>query len=95
LYQVVRDHLDEFLGAAREHGALPPFMEHVLPQVPFRQWVVSYPFEMNGKLAFQPQLISAVERVVMRVLSRWYRDRGGGGQPGGLLVRHRFGNRRS
>jgi len=148
LYAVVRDHLDEFLRAARGHGALPAFIEktfraflkcgipefgclrlwcpacghddvvafsckkrgvcpscstraggdgaahlvdHVLPRVPMRQWVVSYPFELNGKLAFQPALLSATERVVMGVLSDWQQARGGG-QSGGVLVRHRFGS---
>ncbi|MEW5855489.1 MAG: transposase zinc-binding domain-containing protein [Myxococcota bacterium] len=52
-------------------------VEHVLPDVPIRQWVVSFPFELGGVLAFQPELLVAVERMVMDALCSWQRARGG------------------
>jgi len=149
LYAVVRDHLDAFLRSAREHGALPAFIEktfrallkcgipehgfirvhcarcghddivafsckrrgvcpscsaramgdgaahlvdHVLPRVPYRQWVVGFPFELNGPLAFQPGFLAATERIVVDALCRWQKARAGGkAQVGGIHVRHRFG----
>ena len=67
-------------------------VDHVLPAVPYRQWVVGFPFELNGPLAFQPGLLSATERIVVDALCRWQKARAGGnGQVGGIHVRHRFG----
>lgn len=67
-------------------------VDHVLPNAPYRQWVVSYPFELNGILAFQPEVCSAVEGLVMRMVAQFMRGKSGGGQAGGVLVRHRFGS---
>ncbi|MEW5855746.1 MAG: transposase, partial [Myxococcota bacterium] len=64
-------------------------VDRVLPNVPLRQWVVSYPFELMGKLAFQPELLCAVEKMVMDAISRCVAPPGS--QSGGVLVRHRFG----
>jgi hypothetical protein len=66
-------------------------VDHVLPHVPYRQWVFGYPFELGGMLAFQPDLLLAVERLVTDALCRWQADRGNG-KPGGIFVRHRFGS---
>ena len=63
----------------------------VLPHVPFRHLVVSYPFEVGQKLAFQPSLISAVERLVHKIIRVWQAKRGDG-KTGGMLFRHRFGS---
>ena len=43
-------------------------------------------------LAFRPELLTAVERVATGALTAWMKARCGGGQTGGVLVRHRFGN---
>jgi len=149
LYAVVRDHLDGFLRVAREHGALPAFIEktfraflkcgipergfirvhcaccghddvvafsckrrgvcascsaramgdgaahlvdQVLPKVPYRQWVVGFPLELNGPLAFQPGFLVATERMVVDALRPWQKARAGGDtQVDGIHVRHRFG----
>ncbi|MEW5854998.1 MAG: transposase zinc-binding domain-containing protein [Myxococcota bacterium] len=66
-------------------------VDHVLPRVPLRQWVVSFPFDLNGMLAFQPELLVAVERIVVDALRRWLEERAGGGKAGGVFIRHRFG----
>ena len=62
-------------------------VDHVLPRVPFRQWVVGWPFELGGMLAVRPELLKAVERVATGALTTWMRARCGGGQTGGVLVR--------
>ena len=67
-------------------------VDHVLPHAPYRQWVVSYPFELNGILAFQPEVCSAVEGLVMRMVAKLMKRKAGGAQAGGILVRHRFGS---
>ena len=66
-------------------------VDHVLPTVPYRQFVVSCPFELNARLAFRPALLAETERAVTTALCAWMKQRSGGGQPGGVLVRHRFG----
>jgi len=66
-------------------------VDHVLPNVPYRQWVVGYPFEYLRKLAFQPSLLAAVERIAADAVKTWMMARCGGGEAGGVLVRHRFG----
>ena len=64
----------------------------VLPHSEYRQWVVNYPFEMSQKLAFQPALISRVERLVAKVLREWAEAQGVKCESGGVLFRHRFGS---
>lgn len=79
--------------SARVMGdAAARLVDHVLPYAPYRQWVVSYPFELNGILAFRPELASAVEALVIRVVGGFMKTKAGGGQPGGILVRHRGGS---
>ena len=63
----------------------------VLPEVAYRHWVVSYPFEVSKKVGYQPKLISAVERLLLKVLRAWAEARGGKCMTGGVLIRHRFG----
>ena len=66
-------------------------VDHVLPAVPYRQWVFSWPLELGGKLAFQPELLAAVERIATKAMTAWMKARSGGGHAGGVWVRHRFG----
>jgi len=48
-------------------------VEDVLPaEVPLRQWVVTFPFELRGKLGFDAKLLSAVSGVVVNVILRFY-----------------------
>ena len=65
-------------------------VEKVLPAVPYRHVVVSYPYGINLKVGFQPKLLTEVEGKVMEEVQRWQRERG---LPlvGGVLFRHRFG----
>jgi len=63
----------------------------ILPQVPYRHVVVSYPFGWNSRLAFQRKLRSAVQRMVTNVLQDWESERSVDGKCGGALFRHRAG----
>jgi hypothetical protein len=45
-------------------------VDHVIPQVPVRQWVLSLAIPLRLFLAAQPELITPVLQVVQRVLSR-------------------------
>ncbi len=48
-------------------------VDHVLPKVPVRQFVLSFPYEIRYRLAYDNDLVSAVLRVFLRVVGRWYR----------------------
>jgi hypothetical protein len=45
-------------------------VDHVIPQVPVRQWVLSLPIPLRLLLAAQPQRVTPVLGVVLRVLER-------------------------
>ena len=48
-------------------------VEDVMPRVPVRQWVLSFPYEIRYRLAWDGQWVSAVLAVFLRVVGRWYR----------------------
>ena len=47
--------------------------DEVLPRVPVRQWVLSLPFEIRYRLAWDGELVSTVLAVFLRVVNGWYR----------------------
>ena len=49
-------------------------VDHVIPNVPVRQWVLSLPIPLRLLLAAQPEFITPVLQVVQRVLMRDLRD---------------------
>ena len=49
--------------------------DEVSPDVPVRQWVLSLPYEIRFRLAWDGELLSAVLAVFLRVVYRWYRKR--------------------
>ena len=48
-------------------------VDEVLPRVPVRQWVLSLPYEIRYRLAWDGEWVSAVLAVFLRVVGRWYR----------------------
>jgi hypothetical protein len=52
-------------------------VDHVIPEVPVRQWVLSLPIPLRLLLAAQPELITPVLQVVQRVLSRYLLEQAG------------------
>jgi hypothetical protein len=47
--------------------------DEVLPEVPVRQWVLSLPYEIRFRLAWDGDLLSGVLAVFLRVVYGWYR----------------------
>ncbi len=45
-------------------------VDHVIPPVPVRQWVLSLPIPLRLLLAAQPKLVTPVRQVVHRVITR-------------------------
>ena len=50
-------------------------VDHVLPVVPMRQWLLSLPYSLRTMLGYDPELLGVVLRVFMRAVSGWIRDR--------------------
>jgi len=50
-------------------------VEHVLPSVPLRQWVLTLPYELRGRLGFDGKLLGAVARIFVDSILGWYRRR--------------------
>jgi hypothetical protein len=69
------------------------WIERLFPRVPFRHWVISYPLELNLKLANRPEMISKVEAAVGKVLRKWTERGTRKVMTGGIMVRHRYGSR--
>ena len=64
-------------------------VDHVLPAVPIRQWVLTLPFPLRFPLAFDGKLLGEVLRIFMDTVSGWRRarrSRVGQGQGGQALV---------
>jgi len=71
-------------------------VDEVLPAVPIRQWVLSFPYRVRYLLAYDAKLCSAVRCIFVRTLLGWLRERaesaGSAGRPGAVVVAQRFGS---
>ncbi|MBL8805110.1 MAG: transposase zinc-binding domain-containing protein [Planctomycetes bacterium] len=50
-------------------------VDHVLPQAPVRQWVISFPFRIRFLLASSPRMCAAMRGIFTRTLLRWLEQR--------------------
>ncbi len=57
-------------GARRMTQTAAHLVDHVIPHVPVRQWVLSLPIPLRRLLATQPKLVTPVLQVVHRVITR-------------------------
>ena len=57
-------------GARRMAQAAAHLVDHVIPHVPVRQWVLSLPSPLRLLLAAQPKLVTPVLQVVHRLITR-------------------------
>ena len=57
-------------GARRMAQTAAHLVDHVIPQVPVRQWVLSLPIPLRLLLAAQPKLVTPVLQVVHHVITR-------------------------
>jgi Transposase zinc-binding domain len=57
-------------GARRMSQTAAHLVDHVIPHVPVRQWVLSLPIPLRVLLAAQPELVTPVLQVVQRVVMR-------------------------
>lgn len=72
--------------------------DHVMPDVPVRQWVLTVPVGLRFRMAFDPALAGIVLRTFVGIVSRWLRRRArehgirGTLKTGGVTVIQRFGS---
>jgi hypothetical protein len=83
-------------GGRRMTERAAHLIDHVLPHAPVRQWVLSLPFELRYRLAWDLELCRAVLAVYTRALLGFYRKRAKasghrGGRTGTVTVIQRFG----
>ena len=57
-------------GARRLAQTAAHLVDHVIPHVPVRQWVLSQPIPLRLLLAAQPKLVTPVLQMVQRVITR-------------------------
>jgi hypothetical protein len=83
-------------GARRMSQTAAHLVDHVIPHVPVRQWVLSLPIPLRVLLAAQPELVTPVLQVVQRVVERHLLGRTGlksdEGQGGAVTLIQRFGS---
>jgi Transposase zinc-binding domain/Putative transposase len=58
-------------GARRMAQTAAHLVDHVIPHVPVRQWVLSLPIPLRLLLVAQPRLVAPVLQVVHRVITRF------------------------
>jgi hypothetical protein len=51
-------------------------VDHVLPKIPIRQWVLSFPFAIRYLLAKNPKHVTRVLQITNRVISGFYNSQG-------------------
>jgi hypothetical protein len=72
-------------------------VDHVIPPVPVRQWVISFPWVVRYLMARRPALCSAVRAIFLRAVFGFYRQRAAadgipGGRTGAVNRIQRFGS---
>ena len=82
-----------------KHGQMcirDSLVDHVIPHVPVRQWVLSLPIPLRVLLAAQPELVTPVLQVVQRVVTRHLLRQAGlkadEGHGGAVTLIQRFGS---
>ena len=80
-------------GTYECHEPEQGLLYQVLPSVPIRQWVLSFPIEIRYRLAYDGDLLSQVLRPFMEHLNAFYRSQGRrDGRTGGIICVQRAGS---
>jgi hypothetical protein len=70
----LQQHLLTFEQQWTDQGALN-LVDHVLPDVPLRQFVLTMPFPLHFPLAFDGKLLGQVVRIFTDTVATWRRAR--------------------
>ena len=61
--------------ARRAEDTAAHLVDHVLPRLPYRQWVFTFPISVRLALSRRPHLVTAALQACLRVLFSWQRRR--------------------
>jgi len=83
-------------GGRRMADLAAHLVDEVLPHVPYRQWVLTFPHRIRFLLAYEPQLCASARRIFVRVVLGWRRRRAEGEgheypRSGAVVFVQRFG----
>lgn len=82
-------------GGRRMNEVAMHLVDRVFPHVPVRQWVLSFPFSVRYALAYNPNLVSKILAIYIRIVSNWYekaaRRNGIAGKTAAVTFIQRFG----
>ncbi len=71
-------------------------VDHVIPRVPVRQWVLSFPIPLRCLFAAHPELLAPVLQIVHRVIGRFLIQQAGlertEAHTGAVTLIQRFGS---
>ena len=84
-------------GARRMAETAAHLVDHVLPEQPIRQWVVSFPYPLRFLFATRPAVLTQVLAIVYRAISTFLTRRAGlrvgaGARTGVVTLIQRFGS---
>ena len=84
-------------GARRMAETAAHLVEHVLPEQPIRQWVLSFPYPLRFLFAARPAVLSQVLAIVYRAIATFLIRRAGlrvgaGARTGAVTLIQRFGS---
>ena len=84
-------------GARRMAETAAHLVEHVLPEQPIRQWVLSFPYPLRFLFATRPAVLTGVLGIVYRAVSTFLVRRAGlrsgaGARTGAVTLIQRFGS---
>ncbi len=84
-------------GGRRMAESAAHLVHHVIPPVPVRQWVISFPWVVRYLIARRPALCTAVRAIFLRAVFSFYRERAAangipGGRTGAVNRIQRFGS---
>ena len=84
-------------GARRMAETAAHFVEHVLPEQPIRQWVLSFPYPLRFLFATRPAVLTQVLGIVYRAIATFLIRRAGlrvgaGARTGAVTLIQRFGS---
>ncbi len=84
-------------GARRMIESAAHLVDHVLPEQPIRQWVLTFPYPLRFLFAAEPQVLSQILGVVYRAISTYLIKKTGftvayGAKTGAVTLIQRFGS---
>ena len=83
-------------GARRMAETAAHLVDHVIPRVPVRQWVLSFPIPLRILFAAYPQLLTPVLQIIHRVIAGFLLKqagvKGGAAHTGAVTLIQRFGS---